>query len=470
MNVAAAISETPISAAQDALRYAARYVACVAPGERIYALEDAARDLAPHVAAGWLNPATASDRIFEIAELHGLLGEPGSREYEIIHDISLLASQPEHQPEPPADNSPLPSPDDYGTRSAAPDIEEHPTIAFDPITPVSWKGTEAEKQQWLAWARIPRGDLTILSGNGGSGKTEIILQLLIYVVAGLSDWLGCTIESGIALFLSCEEPETNIRDRVERICKHRNVIPHDLANLHLIFPDLNETWLAHAGRDGRLTRAPLLDALEAWIAKNRPALVAIDSIAAVFDGEAIARRQVRSFLAMLRKIAREHDVAIILLDHPSVRGMADGSGTANSVDWRNSVRSMLHLSDPDKDDQDVRELTVTKSNYGRAGEKIMLRWSGLTFSTETPSSSPHRAAAERDVDELFLKLLDRFTAEGREVRDSTGSGYAPAAFEDHPESRGVKSKAFHAAMQRLFAAGKIISIQGKRSKHIERTS
>jgi hypothetical protein len=57
-----------------------------------------------------------------------------------------------------------------------------------------------------------------------------------------------------------------------------------------------------------------------------------------------------------------------------VRGMADGSGTANSVDWRNSVRAMLHLSDADKNDPDMRELEVKKSKYGRAGEKIKLRW------------------------------------------------------------------------------------------------
>jgi RecA-family ATPase len=137
----------------------------------------------------------------------------------------------------------------------------------------------------------------------------------------------------------------------------------------------------------------------------------------VFDGEAIARRQVRSFLAMLRKIARENETAIVLLDHPSVRGMADGSGTANSVDWRNSVCAMLHLSDADKNDPDIRELEVKKSNYGRAGEKIKLRWNGLTFVTASSAeSSPHRAAAEREVDELFLKLLDKRIVQGRPIR------------------------------------------------------
>jgi hypothetical protein len=35
---------------------------------------------------------------------------------------------------------------------------------------------------------------------------------------------------------------------------------------------------------------------------------------------------------------------------------------------------MLHLSDADKNDPDMRELEVKKSKYGRAGEKIKLRW------------------------------------------------------------------------------------------------
>jgi RecA-family ATPase len=287
---------------------------------------------------------------------------------------------------------------------------------------------------------------------------------------GLGDWLGSIVETGPALFISCEEDEQNVRDRVERIAKHRKVDPHGLTELHLFFPELDATWLCSAEpRTGRISKTALLVQIETWIDRNKPRLVVIDSVAAVFDGDAIARRQVRAFLALLRKVARENDVAILLLDHPSVRGMADGTGTANSVDWRNSVRSMLHLSDPEKDDPDTRELVVKKNNRGRIGEKVTLRWNGLTFIPESQeTSSPYRAAAEREVDELFLKLLDRFTAEGREVRDSTGTGYAPSAFEDHPESRGIKSKAFNAAMQRLFAAGKIISVQGKRSKHIER--
>lgn len=348
-----------------------------------------------------------------------------------------------------------------------------PTPRISVITPSAWRGTELVPQRWIAGNRIPVADLTIYSGNGGAGKTETAVQLLVSVAGGLGDWLGCTVEPGPALFLSCEEPEENIRDRVERICKHRCIDPHSLENLHLVFPELDATWLAHAGRDGRLAKTPLLEWLEAWICEHRPALVVIDSIAAVFDGDAIARRQVRAFLAMLRKAAREHDTAIVLLDHPSVRGMADGTGTANSVDWRNSVRSMLHLSDPEKDDPDARTLEVKKSNRGRAGEKVTLRWTGLTFSTDMAGlTSPYRAAADREVEELFLRLLDKRLAQGRPVHANTAKGSAPAEFALDPDAGGVTSEAFRRAMERLFTAGKIKTVEtgppAKRRKHIER--
>lgn len=346
-----------------------------------------------------------------------------------------------------------------------------PPQPLQTVTPLDWKGTEAPAQRWLASGRIPAGDLTILSGNGGAGKSEIAVGLAVAVAAGLGDWLGSVVESGPALFFSGEEDEGNVRDRVERICRHRGLDPHGLADLHLLFPDLDATWLCSVNqRTGQITKAPLLVQLETWIAQHRPALVVIDSVAAVFDGDAIARRQVRAFLAMLRKIARDTGTAIVLLDHPSVRGMADGTGTANSVDWRNSVRSMLHLSDPDNDDPDSRTLEVKKSNRGRTGEKTELRWNGLTFTTGAAGvSSPHRAAAERHVDELFLRLLDERTAQGRPVTPSRASGFAPKEFAAMPAASGVSVAALSAAMERLLTAKVIVAEEyGPPSKRRQR--
>ena len=100
----------------------------------------------------------------------------------------------------------------------------------------------------------------------------------------------------------------------------------------------------------------------------------------------------------------------------------------------------------------------------------MLRWDRGVFVPEGTQAPLSRLAEEAKVDDLFLRLLDKFTAQGRDVRESTGSGYASGAFADDPDAKAasVKAKALAAAMGRLFSAGKIITVQGKRSKHIER--
>jgi RecA-family ATPase len=340
------------------------------------------------------------------------------------------------------------------------------------VTPSSWKGKELVDERWLAFNRVPGDDLTIYTGDGGAGKTETALQLCVHVAAGLDDWLGCTIETGTTLFFSAEEPEAKLRKRVNRICEARGLDPDGIENLHLHFPDLEDTVLATADRTGKLQKTPLMDRLEKTIELIKPRLVVIDNVAAVFDGEAIARRQVRRFCAILRKMAQRHQTGIMLLDHPSQRGMSDGTGTANSVDWRNSARAMLYLSAV-KDSPGDRLLETTKNNDGQFGEKTKLRWDGITFTTAAMSAtSPTMAKAEREVDELFLRLLDKRTAQGRPLRPNPGRGSAPVELEADPEANGVTSRAFKASMERLFTAGKIITKEtgpaSRRAKHIER--
>lgn len=133
------------------------------------------------------------------------------------------------------------------------------------------------------------------------------------------------------------------------------------------------------------------------------------------------------------------------------------------------------MSDPDRDDPDERTLEVKKSNYGRTGEKLKLRWNGLTFTTAAVAApSPHRAKAERDVDELFLKLLDKRNAQRRPVHAKAAKGSAPSEFAADPDAGGVTADGFRAAMERLLTAGRVVVIEtgseSKRRSHLERTS
>jgi len=114
----------------------------------------------------------------------------------------------------------------------------------------------------------PGDDLTIYSGDGGAGTKpkNPRLQLCTHVAAGLSDWLGCVIEKGPALFFSAEEPE----DQASQAGSTASVeiaasIPTASTICIFTFPDLEDTVLATADRSGKLQRTALMDRLEKTI-------------------------------------------------------------------------------------------------------------------------------------------------------------------------------------------------------------
>ena len=106
-------------------------------------------------------------------------------------------------------------------------------------------------------------------------------------------------------------------------------------------------------------------------------------------------------------------------------------------------------------DPDVRVIEVMKSNYGPVGETITVRWNDGVFIPAAAVGTLDKLAAERAADELFLKLLGRFTDQGRRISHArTANNYAPTAFASDPDGKG-KAKDLAGAMNRLFAAGKI---------------
>ena len=167
----------------------------------------------------------------------------------------------------------------------------------------------------------------------------------------------------------------------------------------------------------------------------------------------------------------------MLTSHPSLTGIAAGTGLSGSTAWNASVRSRLYFkrtkTDRDEEpDPDLRVLEVMKSNYGPVGQTIVLRWNNGFFVPVTGANDLERLAAEQTVDNLFLVLLARFTRQGRNVSDKrTSNGYAPLCFAGDPEAKTahVSKQAFANAMDRLFASDKIhVETYGRPSRQYSR--
>ena len=338
--------------------------------------------------------------------------------------------------------------------------------ALRTFTAASLFGKPIPAQEWLVKDVIPANNVTLLGGDGGTGKSLLSLQLADAVASGGS-WLGLETARGPVLFLSAEDEEDELHRRSSRIRPDLEVL-EDLVFAPLAGEDA--VLMAPSGKDGLLKRTAVFGAFEETVRTVRPRLVVLDTLADLFGGDEIKKIHARQFVAELRGVALEYGVTVLLLYHPSQSGMTSGAGTSGNTAWNNSVRSRLYFT-ADEDDRDLRHLEVMKSNRSQKGEKFDLRYAGGRFILEG-GAQPRlsKSELEESAERVFMKLVDQFAREGRNASHSANAAnFAPKTFAAHPLAENIGKPHFIKAMDRLFASGRIqIETYGKKTQPKER--
>ena len=76
---------------------------------------------------------------------------------------------------------------------------------------------DLKPRPWLIPERIPKRNVTLLSGEGSIGKSTLLMQLLGATVLAGGEWLGTWPEHGPALYLTAEEEDNEARLRLEAV-------------------------------------------------------------------------------------------------------------------------------------------------------------------------------------------------------------------------------------------------------------
>jgi RecA-family ATPase len=295
-------------------------------------------------------------------------------------------------------------------------------------------------RQWLVEGAIPHENVTLLSGDGGLGKTILALMLGMSA-ATKTDWLGFPTMQGPFLYIGAEDDDDEIHRRLDQIRVEMGTKWDELADFHFKSLVGEDAIMATFDRTNQTMRATqVLLGLEQRIKDLGAVACVIDTSADVFGGDEINRTQVRQFISLLRAICRRQHVTIVLLSHPSVAGMASGSGISGSTAWNNSVRSRLYL----EADGDARILRFMKSNYGPKGKPLSLVYERGLFVHDVAKSG--KTPAEADA--MFLLMLDKYEEQGRPVCTNYAANYAPKVFASD-KGCGFKKEALKDAMDRL---------------------
>jgi RecA-family ATPase len=322
-----------------------------------------------------------------------------------------------------------------------------------------WSGKSVPPREWLVRDLVPSRTVTLLGGDGGTGKSLLALQLA-YAVATGGAWLGRRVAGGGALFISAEDDEAELHRRLADVVQASGGSFDDLDRLTLRSLAGEDALLAMLDRiGGVLLASALFREIEKRIAEENPAVAIFDTLADLFPGNENDRAQARQFVGLLRGLAIRRHCAVLLLAHPSLSGLNSGTGTSGSTAWNNSVRSRLYLERVVQDgyeaNPDARILRTMKANHARTGGEISVTWRDGVFVADAQETGLDRMAATAKAERVFLRLLGVLTAQGRRVNTGGGQTYAPSVFASHPEAEGVSKRAFRSAMEALLASGKI---------------
>ena len=304
---------------------------------------------------------------------------------------------------------------------------------------------------------VPQRTVTLLGGDGGTGKSLLALQLCVAVATGTA-WLGRSVQQGGVIFISAEDDDDELHRRVDDILRSAGLTYDDAASM---------TMRSLAGEDALLAvetqvaliQSALFEELDARAALENPVLVVVDTLADVFPSNENDRAKVRQFIGILRGLSLKRHCAVVLLAHPSLSGLNSGSGTSGSTAWNNSVRSRLYLSrviqEGYEPDPDARMLATKKANYGAVGGEIAMRWQAGVFVAEASPTGLDRMAVGAKAERVFLALLRSFAEQGRKVNHAGGPTYAPKVFAANPKAEGVTKAALKGAMEALLSRGTI---------------
>lgn len=222
---------------------------------------------------------------------------------------------------------------------------------------------ESRTAEFLVDPYIPRGALTILDGHPGQGKSLITNHLAAAITTGGRFADKYKMSKGNVLFMSPEDdPDRVLRPRLEA----------QGADVRRIRFMARPEYLDEYGRS--LLRNELIE---------HPAkLVVVDPIPSFVSPETNTYRatEVRGFMQPLALLARELDIAILIVRHLR-KGGSDTAIEAGqgSMDFIAAVRSGLMIFRHPVDDQ-TRVFSHPKSNWTKNGPS-------LTFEIDSKSGA-----------------------------------------------------------------------------------
>jgi len=205
------------------------------------------------------------------------------------------------------------------------------------------------------WLPIPRNALTMISAPGGTGKSFLSIQLAIRIIAENPN-------HRVLLWLS-EDPLYYTKYRINKIFER--IVPHLIDKKEQILNNIDVIGAEKQTIYFNQLSADKLKELGDELVVNYNVVV-IDPLIAFYAGEENSNSQARSFMDILKRIAQDRLLSIILIHHHNKNG--EGARTRGASAFVDAVRLLYTLNTIKTDNKEIhptkRLIKIEKDNWG----------------------------------------------------------------------------------------------------------
>lgn len=227
---------------------------------------------------------------------------------------------------------------------------------------------EEKEPEWLVPGYIPRKQITMLCGTGGTGKTSVWISLLASLSSGqrtlfdgYDDLNKIVREPMRCMFFSGEDTVENV---IKRKLREQRANLKNITTISLSDPNFEKIQFGS-------------DYLEKQIAFVRPAICVFDPLQSFIDRRVrmADRNAMRQSMRSLVEWGELYDTTFVIVMHTNKQLNVWGRNRmADSADLWDIARSVLMVGDTGEGD--LKYMSHEKSNYGATGKTMLFRNEG----------------------------------------------------------------------------------------------
>ena len=278
---------------------------------------------------------------------------------------------------------------------------------------------------WLVKHWLQEDALIMVHGPSGGGKTFVVLDLILRMAGGESQWAGKRVKPGTVVYLAGEGHQ-GLRGRIAGWKHH-----HAIGKLDM--------WLTRGGCDLNTPEgyAKVESAIEEK--KVKPAIIVVDTLHRFLMGDENKAQDAKTMLDACAKLMTRFKCSVLLVHHTGVSEEAQHRARGSSA-WRGALDIEISVT-PSKIDGEPLEIAQKKSKDAELAQSVYARLQSIDVpgwldedgeqvttavveidaayepKTGGDNSSKTATAADKELHEYKDDVRGAWREAGRELRD-----------------------------------------------------